>query len=168
MKILYTHIYICAVWTSLSLSLDDQNHNRSNAFTSSYTTSITRRKAFVRRHPISVPRVYRGPSMMAVAGRARMHVCILWIMPGWDYGRCPLWCSNGRRRIVRAMSMDFHKVNVGGRWSRPARRNSPRAIVGRGVIAAPAGLCRATGGRAFTPRLRQRSVSRLFEQRASA
>lgn len=34
------------------------------------------------------------------------------------------------------MSMDFHKVNVGGRWPWPARRNSPRAIVGRGVIAA--------------------------------
>lgn len=36
----------------------------------------------------------------------------------WDYGRCPLWCSNRRRWIVPAMSMDFHKVNVGGRWCR--------------------------------------------------
>lgn len=57
---------------------------------------------------------------MAVVDHTRAHVCILWIAE-WDYGRCPLWCSNGRRRIVRAMSMDFHKVNVGGRWPWPSK-----------------------------------------------
>lgn len=104
------------------------------------TPVIGRKSAFARRSTLHVHSLYthvltpgntrRGRPVTAVADApaTRLHPLN---RAGRDYGRCPLWCSNRCRRIVRGHVDGFPQSKCRRQVAGQHRRNSPRAIVGR-------------------------------------